>query len=80
MLHGFEEEVKSLNLLYLDGIAQIAKLRAEATELRKGKKYVDYVAEHKISLQIKEHQKKLEARYGDQFTIDQSEVRAEGDL
>ena len=29
---------------------------------------------------IKENQKKLEARYGDQFTIDQSEVRAEGDL
>ena len=29
---------------------------------------------------IKENQKKLEARYGDQFTIDQSEVRAKGDL
>ena len=29
---------------------------------------------------IKENQNKLEARYGDQFTIDQSEVRAEGDL
>ena len=29
---------------------------------------------------IKENQEKLEARYGDQFTIDQSEVRAEGDL
>ena len=29
---------------------------------------------------IKENQKKLEDRYGDQFTIDQSEVRAEGDL
>ena len=29
---------------------------------------------------IKENQKKLETRYGDQFTIDQSEVRAEGDL
>ena len=29
---------------------------------------------------IKENQKKLEDRYGDQFTIDQSEVRAKGDL
>ena len=29
---------------------------------------------------IKENQKKLEARYGDQFTVNQSEVRAEGDL
>ena len=29
---------------------------------------------------ITENQKKLEARYGEQFTIDQSEVRAEGDL
>jgi len=29
---------------------------------------------------ISENQKKLEARYGDQFTIDQSEVRADGDL
>ena len=29
---------------------------------------------------ISENQKKLEARYGEQFTIDQSEVRADGDL
>ena len=29
---------------------------------------------------ISENQKKLEARYGEQFTIDQSEVRVEGDL
>ncbi|MDG2060691.1 MAG: MazG nucleotide pyrophosphohydrolase domain-containing protein [SAR86 cluster bacterium] len=29
---------------------------------------------------ISENQKKLEARYGKQFTIDQSEIRAEGDL
>ena len=29
---------------------------------------------------ITENQKKLEARYGEQFTIDQSEVRAKGDL
>ena len=29
---------------------------------------------------ILENQKKLEARYGEQFTIDQSEVRAKGDL
>ena len=29
---------------------------------------------------IMENQKKLEARYGKQFTIDQSEVRAKGDL
>ena len=29
---------------------------------------------------ISENQKKLEARYGEQFTIDQSEVRAKGDL
>jgi hypothetical protein len=29
---------------------------------------------------ITENQKKLEARYGKHFTIDQSEVRAEGDL
>ena len=29
---------------------------------------------------ILENQKKLEARYGKQFTIDQSEVRAKGDL
>ena len=27
-----------------------------------------------------ENQNKLEARYGEQFTIDQSEVRAKGDL
>ena len=29
---------------------------------------------------ITENQKKLEARYGEQFTIDQSEVRVKGDL
>ena len=29
---------------------------------------------------ILENQKKLEARYGEQFTIDQSEVRVKGDL
>ena len=29
---------------------------------------------------ILENQKKLEARYGEQFTIDQSEVRTKGDL
>jgi hypothetical protein len=29
---------------------------------------------------ISENQKKLEARYGGQFTINQSEVRAKGDL
>ena len=29
---------------------------------------------------ITENQKKQEARYGKQFTIDQSEVRAKGDL
>ena len=29
---------------------------------------------------ITENQKKLEARYGEQFTVNQSEVRAEGDL
>ncbi len=29
---------------------------------------------------ILENQKKLEARYGEQFTIDQSEIRAKGDL
>ena len=29
---------------------------------------------------IQENQKKLEARYGEQFAIDQSEVRAKGDL
>jgi hypothetical protein len=29
---------------------------------------------------ISENQKKLEARYGEQFTIDQSEERVEGDL
>ena len=29
---------------------------------------------------ILENQKKLEARYGKRFTIDQSEVRAKGDL
>jgi NTP pyrophosphatase (non-canonical NTP hydrolase) len=29
---------------------------------------------------IAENQKKLEARYGEQFTINQSEVRVEGDL
>ena len=29
---------------------------------------------------ILENQKKLEARYGEEFTINQSEVRAEGDL
>ncbi|MAJ18899.1 MAG: pyrophosphatase, partial [Euryarchaeota archaeon] len=29
---------------------------------------------------ISENQKKLEDRYGEQFTINQSEVRAEGDL
>ena len=29
---------------------------------------------------ITENQKKLEARYGEQFTINQSEVRVEGDL
>ena len=29
---------------------------------------------------ITENQKKLEARYGKQFTIDQSEIRAKGDL
>ena len=29
---------------------------------------------------ISENQKKLEARYGEQFTVDQSEVRAKGDL
>ena len=29
---------------------------------------------------ILENQKKLEARYGEQFTINQSEVRAKGDL
>jgi hypothetical protein len=29
---------------------------------------------------ISENQKKLEARYGEQFTINQSEVRAKGDL
>jgi len=29
---------------------------------------------------ITENQKKLEARYGKQFSVDQSEVRAEGDL
>ena len=29
---------------------------------------------------ISENQKKLEARYGEQFTIDESEVRAKGDL
>ena len=29
---------------------------------------------------ISENQKKLEARYGEQFSIDQSEVRAKGDL
>ena len=29
---------------------------------------------------ITENQKKLEARYGEQFTIDQSEVRAKGDI
>jgi NTP pyrophosphatase (non-canonical NTP hydrolase) len=29
---------------------------------------------------ILENQKKLESRYGEQFTIDQSEVRAKGDL
>ena len=29
---------------------------------------------------ILENQKKLEDRYGEQFTVDQSEVRAEGDL
>ena len=31
-------------------------------------------------MQDLENQKKLEARYGEQFTIDQSEVRAKGDL
>ena len=29
---------------------------------------------------ILENQKKLESRYGEEFTINQSEVRAEGDL
>ena len=29
---------------------------------------------------ITENQKKLEARYGENFTVDQSEVRAKGDL
>ncbi len=29
---------------------------------------------------ISENQKKLEARYGEEFTINQSEVRAKGDL
>ena len=29
---------------------------------------------------IAENQKKLEARYGEQFTVNQSEVRVEGDL
>ena len=29
---------------------------------------------------ISENQKKLEARYGKEFTIDQSEIRAKGDL
>jgi len=29
---------------------------------------------------ISENQKKLEARYGKKFTINQSEVRTEGDL
>jgi hypothetical protein len=29
---------------------------------------------------IAENQKKLEARYGEQFTINQSEVRVKGDL
>ena len=29
---------------------------------------------------ISENQKKLEARYGEQFTVNQSEVRADGDL
>ena len=29
---------------------------------------------------ISKKQKKLDARYGEQFTIDQSEVRAKGDL
>ena len=29
---------------------------------------------------ITENQKKLEARYGEQFTVNQSEVRSEGDL
>ena len=29
---------------------------------------------------IEENQKKLEARYGEKFTVDQSEVRAKGDL
>ena len=29
---------------------------------------------------ILENQKKLEARYGEKFTINQSEVRAKGDL
>jgi len=29
---------------------------------------------------ILENQKKLEARYGEKFTVDQSEVRAKGDL
>jgi hypothetical protein len=29
---------------------------------------------------ISENQRKLEARYGEQFTVDHSEVRAKGDL
>ena len=29
---------------------------------------------------IKENQEKLEARYGEKFTVDQSEVRVKGDL
>jgi hypothetical protein len=29
---------------------------------------------------ILENQNKLEARYGKQFTVDQSEIREEGDL
>jgi hypothetical protein len=29
---------------------------------------------------ISENQKKLEARYGKEFTIDQSEIRTKGDL
>jgi len=29
---------------------------------------------------ILENQKKLEARYGEKFTVNQSEVRAKGDL
>ena len=75
--------LKKLDELNRDLIQKKENLEKEKKDISKSKDEAMFKRSKEISLdleKISENQKKLEARYGEQFTIDQSEVRAKGDL